>query len=179
MNSVEFHCRMKRLLLSVARGYVVVLIALQLLLLLSSLQLHITVLIGAPTPFEAHGLTVFRAAVVVTIPVFAFIRDYWTDQIKNCPRWMWKTALALGIYGLLSMVLLLWHRTDWAAAVVLSGFPLGFEAISFCVLYPVIWQRYLSESEVERRALHSIGMIALMAFGFFAYQAGYLRHPTT
>jgi len=72
---------MKKLLLSVARGYVVFLIALQLLLLLSSLLLHTTVLIGAPTLFEAQGPTVFRAAVVVTIPVFAFIKDYWTDQI--------------------------------------------------------------------------------------------------
>ena len=170
---------MKTLLLGAARGYVVVLIALQLLLLMASLLLHVTVLIGASTPFRAYGLAMFRAAVVVAIPVFAFIKDYWTDQIKNCPRWMWKAALVLGIYGLLTMVLLLWSRTEWAAAVTLSGFPLGFEAISFCVLYPVIGQGYLSEPEVKRRALHSVGLIALMAFGFLAYQAGYLRHPVT
>jgi hypothetical protein len=170
---------MKTVLLSVARGYILILIALQVFLLLSSLVLHLTVLVGIPAPFREFGLAVFRTAVVATIPVFAFIRDYWTDQIKNCPVWMWKAALACGIYGLLTFVLLLWSRTDWATAVMLSGFPLGFETISFCVLYPIAWQGYLTDSEVKRRALHSLGAVVVVTLGFFAYEAGYLRRSTT
>ena len=166
---------MRMLLHHAARGYVVVLIALQLLLFSASLLLHISVLLGAVEPYASYGLTVFGTAVIVGIPVFAFIKDYWSDQIRNCPGWMWKVALGFGVYSLITMLLLFSGLRYWELPMTLSGVPLGFEAISFCVLYPVIRQRYLSEPEIARRAMCSVGMIVLMAVVELVYRAGYLH----
>lgn len=169
---------MKTLLLRAAYGYVVILAALELLLLLASLLLHLSVLAGAESPYANYGLEVFRTAIVVGIPVFAFIKDFWVDQIKNCPKWMWRTALGLGIYALVTMLLLFSPVKFWELPMTLSGVPLGFEAVSICVLYPVVVQRYSSEQDITRRALHSVGMVAIMTVVLLAYQAGYLRHHT-
>lgn len=175
------HCplpQVKPLFSHAARAYVVVLFCLEALLFAASLLLNLSVLFGAAEPYTRYGLTVFRAAVIVGIPVFAFIKDSWTDQIKNSPGWMWKGALGVWVYGVLTMSLLLFPRLGgWGQAVMMTGFPLGFEAIPCCVLYPVISQRYLTKPEITRRALRSLGMIALMAAGLLAYRAGYLRHP--
>jgi hypothetical protein len=62
---------------------------------------------GAKEPYLGFGAPLFRAAVVVGLPVFAFIKDSLrrVDQIKSCPKWMWKAALSLGVYVLLTAFL--------------------------------------------------------------------------
>jgi len=104
------------------------------------------------------------------------------DQIKSCPTWMWKAALILGVYGLFILCLQAIFPQGTSIsdqALTISGFPLGFDAISFCILYSVLRSGYLDKSEVVRRALHSVIFVALGVTAFLAYRAGYLHHPNS
>ncbi len=165
-----------------AYAYVRLLLVLEILLFVASLLLHMSVLIGAKVPFAEYGLILFRGTVIVAVPVAAFIKDSlrWTEQIKTCPRWIWMTALGLGLYGILTFCALAISAPKGASltdmALVLSGFPLGFDAISFCILYSVLWRGYLEGPEVVRRALHSVLFVAFGVTMFMAYRAGYLHH---
>ncbi len=62
-------------------------------------------------------------------------------------------------------------------SLVISGFPLGFEAFGVCTIYSVLWSGYLTRSEVVKGAGKSLLMVFLGAVAFLAYRAGYLRHP--
>jgi hypothetical protein len=83
-------------------------------------------------------------------------------------------ALLLGLYPIL---LLFFRRTSSGGALTLSGVAIGFDAISFCVLYPVLRSSYLKESDVVHRTLRSLILIAICAAGYMAYRAGYLHRP--
>ena len=160
-----------------AYAYVRLLFALELLLLVASLLLHLSVFMGAKEPYLGFGAPLFRAMVVVGLPVFAFIKDSlrWVDQIKSCPEWMWKGALSIGVYGLLTPFLQ--ALFPQGQSLMWSGFPLGFEAISLCILYSVLWAGYLEQSDVVRRASHSLVIVAVCVIAFLAYRAGYLCRP--
>jgi hypothetical protein len=165
-----------------AYAYVRLLLALELLLFTASLLLHLSVFVGAKTPYAVYGVMLFRGTVIVGVAVTAFIKDglTWMDQIKSCPRWMWKGALTLGVYGLLIVCLQMIFPQGPSLSdqsLTVSGFPLGFDAIYLCILYSVLWAGYLDKSEVLRRTLHSVILVALGVIGFAAYRAGYLHHP--
>jgi hypothetical protein len=165
-----------------AYAYVRLLFALELLLLIASSLLHLSIFMGVKGSYAAFGPPLFRSAVIVGFPVLAFVKDSlrWVDQIKSCPKWMWKGALSLGVYALLTPFLqALLPRgpslSEWS--LMDSGFPLGFEAISLCILYSVLWAGYLEKGEVVRRALHSVVIVVVGVIVFLAYRAGYLRRP--
>ena len=168
----------------IAVAYVRVLFLLELLLFAASLLLHMSALLGAKKPFANYGLMLFPAAVIVGLPVIAFVKDSlrWVDQIKSCPKWMWKGALAFGVYGVFTLLLQVIFPggasiDDQTLAV--TGFPSGFEAISVCILYSVLWSGYLQKRETVRRALHSISFVGVGIAAFLLYRAGYfgrLRH---
>jgi hypothetical protein len=61
--------------------------------------------------------------------------------------------------------------------LIVSGFPLAFDAISLCILSSVLWSGYLERAEVTRRAMYSAAIVSLGVAVFLAYRAGYLRHP--
>jgi len=162
-----------------ARGYISLLLALELLLLTASFVLHVGVFfMGRTTAYDEYGLILFRAAVIVGIPTFAFVKDSlrWVNQIKSCPKWMWTGSLLLGLYSLLTVFFP--QGPSFADRILtISGFPLGFEAISVCILYSVLSRHYLERAEVTRRALHSVIIGCLVAAMFLAFRAGYLRRP--
>lgn len=158
------------MILGIARGYVRLLLTLQLLLLTASFILHVSVFFMGPTaPYDEYGVIWFRASVIVGIPTFAFVKDSfgWVDQIKSCPKWMWRGSLLLGVYSLLTAFF-----PDRVLTV--SGFPLGFEAISICILYSVLSRGYLERTVLVRRALHSVVMVGLGAAVLLAFRAGHL-----
>ena len=121
--------------------------ALESLLVTASLVVHVSLFFMGATPANLkYSSVLFRGAVIVGIPVTAFIKDgvRRIDQIKSCPRWMWKGALILGIYGPLTLVLQLvcfgqGSSFEVNPTFMTSGFPLAFEAISICILYAVLW----------------------------------------
>jgi uncharacterized membrane protein (DUF441 family) len=67
------------------------------------------------------------------------------------------------------------HPSD--SDLVISGFPIGFDAITICILYPVLRPGCLDGPELIKRTAASIMIVALGVIAFLAYQAGYLRHP--
>jgi len=164
-----------------AYAYVRTLLVLETLLFTASLLLHLSVLILGPNQAYAKlGIPLFRATVIVGIPVIAFAGGgMWMNQIKSCPKWMWKGALTLGVYALLFACVQIFFSegTLFEQAPTVSGFPLGVDAISLCVLHSVLWTDYLEKSEVVRRAMHSVAFVALGVIVFLAYRAGYLHHP--
>src|SRR5438105_14130591 len=91
------------LMARLAYVYIGALLALQVLLFAASLLLHLSVFISGPNEaYAKFGPSLFRASVFVGSPLIAFVRNgMWTDQIKSCPKWMWKGALGLGVYSLL------------------------------------------------------------------------------
>jgi hypothetical protein len=166
----------------VACAYVRLLLVLEALLFTLSLSLHVSVLIGAKEPFAEYGAILFGGTVAAWIPVTAFVKDglRWTDQIQTCPGWMWRTALAIGAYGLVILCLqAIFPEGDSISqqTLTLSGFPLGFDAISLCVLYSVLWSGVLTKSEVAKRTRNSLLMVAFVLIAFLAYRVGYLRYP--
>ncbi len=168
------------MLARMAYSYVRLLLALEVLLFALSLLLHITVLIvGVDGKYELYGRILGGVAIVVGICAFAFINDslMWMGQIKTCPRWMWRTALALSLYAIciwLVQFLLLHDAPDGSMAIVISAFPIPLNAISCCVLYPVLRRRVLSDWQVVKRARNSTILFALIAATFLVYRAGYL-----
>lgn len=167
-----------------AYAYVRFLLVLEALLFVFSLLLHLNVLLGARGLFAEFGGILFSGTVIVGIPVIAFMKDSlrWMDQLKACPRWMWKIALALATYSLAVLCLQAVFPEGVSfskQALTISSFPLGFEATSLCILYSVLWSGYLTKSEVVKGAGKSLLMVSLGLIAFLTYRAGYLRHPSS
>lgn len=165
-----------------AYAYVRLLLALEVLLFTASLLLHLSVVVGLKKPYDEYSAMLFRGTVIVGIPAGAFIKDglRWLDQIKRCPKWMWRAALTLGGYGLLIAFVettLLKDAPFFERSLTISGLPLGFDAVYSCVLYSVLWTGCLDKSEVINRARNSVIFVTLGVIVFFAYRAGYLHHP--
>ena len=147
------------------------------ILIALSLLLHIALLIvGVDGKYERYGPVLGGATVLAGICAFAFIKDalMWMGQIRTCPRWMWRTALAFGIYStciLLVQFLLPHDASDNPMPIVTSAFTIPFNAISCCVLYSVLREgpsaigKSLSAPEIRcslsRSSLRSLLHIAL------------------
>jgi hypothetical protein len=165
-----------------AYAYVSFLLVLESLLFISSLSLHLSVLLGNRGLFAEFGAVLFRGTFIVGIPVVAFIKDSlaWKDQLKTCPAWMRKATLTLGVYSLVVLCLQAFFPEGPSfseQSLAVSGFPLGFDAIAFCIIYSVLWSCYLTKSEVVKGAGKSLLMVLLGVVAVLAYRAGYLRHP--
>jgi hypothetical protein len=166
----------------VAYAYVSLLLALEALLFISSLSLHLSVLLGTRGLFAEFGAALFRGTFIVGIPVIALIKDSlrWRDQLRTCPSWMWRAALTLGVYSLVVLCLQAVFPVGASfseQALAVSGFPLGFDAIALCIIYSVLWSGYLTKSDVAKGARKSVLMVFWGLVAFLAYRAGYLRHP--
>lgn len=161
--------------------HVRLLLALSAMLFAVSLLLHVSVLMGADEPYARYGLSLFGATVFVAMSLPSFFKDSlrWVDQIKTCPKWMWKTSLGLGLYAMstpLIQAVFPSGSSDNYMPIVFSGAPLAFDAISFCVLFSVL-RGYLGDSQVAKSSRNSVIFIVFVAAIFLAEHAGYLPHP--
>lgn len=166
-----------------AFAYVRLLLALEILLFTASLLLHLSAILGFKKPCAAYGIILLIGTVIVGVPVTPFMKDglEWKDQVKSCPEWMWKTAFTLAVYALLVACTQIIFPTGTSMAdqtLAISGFPVGFDAIYICILYSVLWVRYLDKSEVIDRVRSSVILVIVGICAFLAHRAGYLRHPT-
>jgi hypothetical protein len=179
---LKYDVEKEQLAARLAYAYVRLLLALEILLFAGSLLAHLSVAIGSNKLYAAYGSILFGGAVIVGIPIVPFVKDSlkWKDQVKSCPEWMWKGALALGVYGIfITCFQAIFPAGDSFAdqALTLSGIPLSFDAISLCILYSVLRLGYLDKSEVIVRARNSVIFVSVTALMFWAYRAGYLPHP--
>jgi hypothetical protein len=158
----------------VAYGYVRVPFALELLHFPASLLLHLSMILGVKaycSEWAAVLYGVVGGSVLLWGAAVAFTeRGGWRHQIESCPRWMWKTALALGVYALCTFLGVSW-------GLPLSSMPMAADAIGICLLYSVLWSGYLDRSKVAKKALHSILFVAVVVTMFLASRAGYLPQP--
>jgi hypothetical protein len=156
-----------------AYSYVRILLVFEVLLFAFSLLLHVGEFIVGVDGYEQCGTVLFRAVVLVGLCGSAFIKDSleWVEQIRTCPKWMWMAALILGVYSILIAVL---HLVGFHFALVLSGFPMAFEASGCCILWSVLRQPIFTDSQVVRRARNSVLFVSFVAVMFVAYRAGYL-----
>ena len=143
----------------------------------TSLLLHVRAWTGATNSLLAdYGVLLFRYGILLWMGVLPFVRNSvkWLDQIKECPTWMWRSALALGLYSILFL-----FRTGSSGQDTLRmlGFPLAFDAISLCVLYAVLRSPRKTESDIVRQSVGSLIMMAVCVSGYMAYKAGYFHHP--
>ncbi len=94
---------------------------------------------------------------------------------------MWRAALAVWVYGLAVMLLQAIFPENAVSLpdqpLVLSGFPLGFEAIPLCVMYAVLYSDYVEVPQQIKRTRSSSAMAILIVIALLAYNTGYLRHP--
>jgi hypothetical protein len=153
------------------------------LLFTASLLLHVSVLLGERAIYAEYGFILFRCTVVVGIPVVPFIKDglRWIDQIKSCPKWMWKLVLSLWAYALLIAVfeVIFGQGASFSdRAWSVSGLPFGFDVLCFCVLYSVLVSGYLEKSEIIRRTWTSVGWAFFEGAVLFGYHIGFLHYPT-
>lgn len=162
----------------IAHIYVRVLLVFELLLFGLSLLLHVGEFIVGADGYERYGALLFRAAVFVGLCVPAFIKDSlrWVEQIRTCPKWMWRAALMLWAYAILIAVM---QMVGFHPALVISGFPMAFEAISCCILYSVLRRPIFTDSQLIQRARNSVLFISFIAVMSVAYRAGYLPHPAS
>lgn len=157
-----------------ARAYVRIILLLVAIHLSTSLVLHLSVWADQTKSYQGYSLILFRYGCVIWLIAGSFVKNSfkWMDQVKSCPTWLWLPALFLGLYPIL---LLSFRKASFGVALTVSGVVIGFDAISFCVLYPVIRSSYLKESEVVQRTLQSFVIVAICVAGYMAYQYGYLH----
>jgi hypothetical protein len=159
-----------------AYAYAFVLSTLEMLFFSLTLPLHLGLFMGAREPCIRYGAILFRASVIVCVLAAAFIKDPpgWMTQVKNAP--MWRSALSLGVYALLILLLqivLVGDQSFSDNAFIISGFPLGLGAITICILDPVLWKGYLDKPQLMRRAGASLIIGAFGVLSLLAYRAGY------
>ena len=161
-----------------AYAYVRFLMVWEVLLFGLSLVVHVSAVIGVKQPFLRLAAMLEPVSFVTGLSAFAFLKDglHWWRQIRRCPKWMWIGCLGIIVYNL---GIFFGERPAQAVSfsdqmVLASGFPLIFDAIALCILYPVLWSDYLGKSEVPRRVLQSIFVIVVQIASLMAYRAGYL-----
>jgi hypothetical protein len=163
--------------------YVKVLFLSEFILFVLSLVLH-SCAIARPERLDEHyEVILFQAVVLLGIVILPFVKDSlrWKDQIKTCPKWMWRSSLVLGLYGLLISCLevLFSGRSFFDLHLSTTGFPLGFEAVGLCILYSVLHRNYLEKSELLKRSLISIGWVFFWTIVIIAHHVGYLQRPAS
>jgi hypothetical protein len=159
-----------------AHAYIYLLLVLELLLLIALLVVHASVLMGATELYVEFGKALFIGTVLGAIPTFSYIKNAhnWKDEIKYCPKWMWKSALLFQGYGVLVLIVHLIALTDgnhlFGPSLSFSALPLGFSAISFCILFVVVRTDALDDSELIKRTRESILFIAICVLSYLGNQ---------
>jgi hypothetical protein len=165
-----------------ARTYVAVLFAVELLFLVAALLLHISVWIGRRHLFAQSGQAVLVGALLACF-VTAFLakeRNVWKNEFKSCPVWVRAVALICALYGVvvafLETVMFPIAGDDPEGLLAITAMTLGLSALSLCILYSVLWAGPVQEAELVRRSRTSfiaaiVGIVVLAAS-----RAGHLLH---
>ena len=167
------------MLTRLARAYSIFLFSAQIVLFVVCLVVHVYVF--AVVDERAFNIAKFlwAACIILMLPAMAFIKDSprWMQQLKACPVWMCRIALGVWAYGFVIFFLRLLFPVvsePMSDPLVLSGIPLGFEAITICLLYAALWRGYLNESELNKSAGLSLAFAFFVIVIFGTYKAGFL-----
>ena len=146
------------------RIYLLALIGAEATLLTSFVLVHLLVVAGNDSIYEVYHGVLMRAVLVVGIPTIGFKSRSvgFLTQIRSCPKWMWRTAVGIAMYGMLTFALLFSpmderHLSAWVG----SAFPLGFEAVPICILYSALSASRNEETWIIERARVSVLFLIL------------------
>ena len=169
----------------IAKSYVFVLFTLEGLLFGCSLILHFTIfLLGVSQEYERYTHSLLSATILLAIPASAFIKDSlrWVAQIRKSPTWMWRTALGIGIYTIV-LLLVQWviphNSLDNPMPLAFTAYGAAFGAISCCVLFPVLRRGIFNDAQIIQRFRTSVIFIGIVFAVVVADRAGYIPHTKT
>ncbi len=167
-----------------ANLYTRFLFALLILLSILTLVIHIGVLIGANEHYTVSINILFIGNLFVLFPIFSLAKDrnIWGNEFKSCPRWMQIAVVIFAVYGLvvsfIGVVIVRGGGLPFREGTLpISAFFVGFDAISMCIPYSLLWASPIEQSELIRRARISVIAATLAVIVFSVYRAGYLHRP--
>jgi hypothetical protein len=160
--------------------YVGILLAIDLLLVSSSVVLSIDALLGAERFYGIFGKFVFFSAFGLALPVSFLMKDrnVWNNEFSDCPRWLKSLIVTFMIYGGATasfQVIFLAGSPDVESNVLFgSSLPLAFEAMPLGILYCLLWSGSVNETELIKRGRNSTIALTVGVAGVLALYFGYL-----
>jgi hypothetical protein len=161
-----------------ARIYIYLIFLVEILVLATSLTLHVCILIGTPNPFAEYNQFLWLGLAAQSPALFlAKDRNIWKYEFKTAPWWLQLLAGASFVYiflvirfsGVLST-----HSQFYASELVVTAFAISFSLACLCIVHAILWSGSVSESDLLKRTRNSIIGLVLVATYFFIRQAGFL-----
>jgi len=146
-----------------ARFYVLLLFVIDVMLLATSLILHVGVWMGKSPLYDEAAMPILVGALFVNFVVLCLAkeRNVWRNEFKACPAWLRWVAIVFGCYGFGVAITQAILRSEGADnPLTISAVPLAFEALSITVLYSVLWRGSLETPELLKRAGVSFAVVA-------------------
>jgi hypothetical protein len=163
-----------------ARAYVVLLFATEILILAATLILHVRAWLGTAIPYS-HFARLLPLAGFMTAIVTGFLaadRIGFKTQLKSNPKWVriaiWAALIYAPIAALFHSVLYTNGSNDPENLFVVSLVTLALSALSLGILQSVLWSDPLEEPELIERSRNSC-IAAILLCGYIAARhAGFL-----
>jgi len=163
-----------------ARMYVGILLAIDLLLVFLSVVLSIDALLGAERFYGIFGKFVFFSAFGLLLPVSFLMKDrnVWKNEFSVCPGWLKFVIVAFMIYGgaVTCVQLIFLAGSPDVESNILSGssLPLAFEAMPLGILYFLLWSGSVNDTELTNRVRNSAIALILGVACVLALRFGYM-----
>lgn len=146
------------LIAKIARAYVIIIAAAELLLHVASLVMNGVFWVGWLSLPEQYGLSLCLASVLVGIPIMFLPKDraVWTREFKRCPIWLRRWSLASGTYGIVvafGVPLLKPTANSFNEIAMQVALPLAFDAMPLFIVYAIIKYDWRSTDTVKRSLL--------------------------
>jgi len=171
-----------KVLEKVAYLYSCLVLALVVLLLGSSLCLHLAALLGSITLSARFGFALTIASFLIAGSGIGLAkeRNVWRNEFMDCPVWLRVFVVALMVYGWCSgFVQIASSRSGLLPpndGLIATSISLFLVAGPLCILYPVVFRGTMDRSELADRLPISLCALGIVTVMFLAARAGYLPH---
>jgi hypothetical protein len=167
------------MMVKLARTYVVLVFAVEVLLFAATLLLHVNSWLQTGKTYTEFAEELFVVCFVAALGT-AFLaadKDGLKRQFKSCPRWMRSVVVGLLVYAPIvaasSRLLLHNSESGLESLFTIAAIMLALEALSLSVLYAVLWTDCVQNQELVERSRNSfIAIVGLIAY-LLARHAGY------
>jgi hypothetical protein len=155
------------------RIYVFFIFVVEILLLATSMTIHVDVWLGKSQLYNKAALPVLVGVLFANFLVLCLAkeRNVWKNEFSACPIWLRRVAIALGCYGFgvaITQTILRSSSGGPDDPLTISAVPLAFEAMSITVLYSVLWRGSLGATELLKRAAISFAFLGAALALLFA-----------
>ncbi len=159
--------------------YVRFVLALQLLLILSSGFVHLCVAAGTTELFDQLGKPLLWGAFLTLVPALGLAkeRNVWRNEFRRCPKWLRVAEMTVMVYGFLVIPIAMVFAVGGAREPELlfeSAAPFILGSMTLCIPYFLIRPGSVSASELNERVRRSLGASAICIAFVVAARLGYL-----